>query len=101
MVEEIRDEFIEALLYPSELVSQNIKSVLNETNYREKIKDSNINRISVDLKLDLSWKEAIVTDKKPMENLKELLKFIGRCTLPVPIYRLLVTQWIRWKSAAG
>lgn len=101
MVEEIRDEFIIALTCSSELACKDIIFASDKTNHREKFKDSNTNRISVDLKPNISWGEVVSTDKEPMKNLKELLKFIGQRTLPVPIYRLLITQWTRWKGAAS
>ena len=77
MAEEIRDEFIMALTCSSEVACEDIIYADAKTNHKEKSKDSKTNRISVDLKLNISWGEVVSKGKEPMNNLQELLKFIG------------------------
>ena len=99
MVEEIRDEFITALTCSNESASQHTSWTSVTTNHGEN-NNSNTNRIFTDLKLKISWGEVVNKNKDPMKKMKELLKFIGRTTLPVPTHQWLRTQWTQWKSAA-
>ncbi|ALF52920.1 hypothetical protein ACX27_08730 [Nostoc piscinale CENA21] len=62
--------------------------------------NKNSNRISADLKLKLFWGEVVSKNKHPMQHMKELLKFLGKTKLPIPIHQWLRNQLIHWKGAA-
>lgn len=98
MVEEIRNQFISALTYPNELACQNTTWAFAQTNSAEKYKNRNTNRISTDIKLKISWREAGSKNQAPMNPIKAILKFTERTTLPIPIYQWLRTQWIQRKG---
>ncbi|MEY3869713.1 MAG: hypothetical protein RLZZ338_3604 [Cyanobacteriota bacterium] len=95
IVEEIRDQFIMALTPSGELASEYITNVTK--NHGKELKRSNNNRISVDLDIEIGWREE-VSPEPEHKNWKDRLKFMAKRLLPSPIHRWLITQWLQWKG---
>ncbi len=98
MVEKIRDQFIMAFR-PSGESADGSRSDDFTKNQRKELRPNNNNRISVNLKFDLSWRQEVSPESKPIKkNWKKRLKLTAESLLPSPIYRWLKAQLLHWQG---